>query len=45
MGIIITAGTIAAIMKILPLKKLNSLRKKTEEIPINEINSVDRLKN
>ena len=39
-GIIVTAGTIAVTVKILPLKKLNSLRSKTQEIPINEIQNV-----
>ena len=45
MGIIVTAGMIVAVMKILPLKKLNSLREKKEEIPVNEINSVGPFKN
>ena len=42
-GVIVTASTIAVTLKILPLKKLRSLRKKTQEIPINEIESVELL--
>lgn len=39
-GIITTAGTIAITLKILPLKKLMS-RKKSKEIPVNEIEAVE----